>query len=59
MVEVGQKGIDARDWQMAQEAVVSEQQQTFDLGDRLRLYGLYRGPSSQPVAIVAYDESVH
>lgn len=58
MVVVGQKDIDAQDWRLAMAAVGFEGQQAFDLGNRLRLCGLCRGPSSQPVAIVAYDESV-
>jgi hypothetical protein len=56
MAVVGQKDVDARDWWLAWAAVESEAQQAFDLGNRLRLYGFCRGPSSQPVAIVAYDD---
>ena len=58
MVVVGQKGIDAQDWRLAMAEEGSEGQQAFDLGNRLRLCGLCRGPSSQQVAIAAYDESV-
>ena len=58
MVVVGQKGIDAQDWRLAMAVVGFEGQQAFDLGIRLRLCGLCHDPSSQPVAIVAYDESV-
>lgn len=58
MVVVGQKGIDAQDWRLAMAAVGSEREQAFYLGNRLRLYGVCRGPSSQPVAIGAYDGSV-
>lgn len=57
-VVVGQKDIDAQDWRLAKAKVGSEGQQAFDLGIRLRLCGFCRGPSSQRVAIVAYDESV-
>jgi hypothetical protein len=59
MAVVGRRDIDAQDWQLAKAAVVSEREQAFYLGNRLRLYGVCRGPSSQPVAIAAYDESVH
>ena len=59
MVVVGQRDIDAQDWRTAKAVVGSEVRQAFDLGIRLRLCGLCRGPSSQPVAIVAYDESVY
>jgi hypothetical protein len=59
MAVVGRKDIDAQDWRLAKAAVVSEREQAFYLGNRLRLYGVCRGPSSQPVAIAAYDESVH
>lgn len=59
MVVVGQKDIDAQDWRLAKAVVGSEGQQAFDLGIRLRFCGLCRDPSSQPVAIVAYDESVY
>ena len=58
MVVVGQKDIDAQDWRLAEAVAGSEGQQAFDLGIRLRLCGLCHDPSSQPVAIVAYDESV-
>lgn len=58
MVVVGQKGTDAQDWRLAKAAVVSGREQAFYLGDRLRLYEVCRGPSSQPVAIGAYDGSV-
>ena len=58
MVVVGQKGVDAQDWRLAMAEEGSEGQQAFDLGNRLRLCGLCRGPSSQQVAIAAYDESV-
>jgi hypothetical protein len=57
-VVVGQKGTDAQDWRLAL-AAGFERRQTFDLGNRLRLCGFCRVPDSQPVAIVAYDESVH
>lgn len=53
MVVVGPKGIDAQDWQLAQEAVVSAARRPFDLGSRLRLSEVCRGPRSQRVAIVA------
>jgi len=59
MAVVGQKDIDAQGWRLAWVVVGSEVQQAFDLGIRLRLYGLCRGPGSQPVAIAAYDESVY
>ena len=58
MAVVGRTDIDAQDWRLAKAAVGSEGQQAFDLGIRLRLCGFCRGPSSQRVAIVAYDESV-
>lgn len=58
MEVVGQKDIDAQDWRLAMAVVGSEARQASDLGNRLRLCGLCRGPSSQPVAIAAYDESV-
>ena len=59
MVVVGQKDIDAQDWRLAWAAEGSEGQQAFYLGNPLRLCEVSRGPSSQPVAIVVYDESVY
>jgi hypothetical protein len=46
MAVVDRKDIDAQDWQLAKAAVVSEMEQAFYLGNRLRLYGVCRGPSS-------------
>ena len=59
MVVAGQKDIDAQGWRLALAVVRCDGQQALDLGNRLRLCGLCRGPSSQPVAIAAYDESVY
>jgi hypothetical protein len=59
MAEVGLKDIDAQDWRLARAVAVSEKEQAFYSGNRLRLYGVCLGPSSQPVAIGVYDGSVY
>ena len=59
MVVVGRKDIGAQGWQLAQAAGVLEVRQARDLVEvRPRPCELYRGPRSQLVAIVDYDESV-